>query len=76
MPIIKVDLPQHVYERLVHEAVRQCRSIPGEAEIRLMRSLRVPLMSGERRGVEQLWYIAEWLSALAHLAREVVRPKS
>lgn len=69
MPIVKVDLPQHVYERLVHEAVRERRPIPWEAEVRLMRSLRVPLTSGERRGVERLWYIAGRLSHLIHLLR-------
>ena len=48
MPLIKVELTQAAYERLCHEAIRQRRPIPWEAEVRLMRSLGLPLMPGEQ----------------------------
>ena len=47
MPKVSIDLPQHAYDKLCFEAVRQRRPVPGEAEIRLLRSLRVPLMPGD-----------------------------
>jgi len=47
MPLIKVELTQAAYERLCQEAIRQRRPIPWEAEVRLMRSLRLPLMPNE-----------------------------
>lgn len=43
MPFVRVELPQVAYERLITEAARQRRPIAWEAEIRLLRSLRVPL---------------------------------
>jgi len=46
MPKVSIDLPQHAYDKLCFEAVRHRRPVPGEAEIRLLRSLRVPLMPG------------------------------
>ena len=43
MPRVSVELPEPAYERLVAEAVRNRRPVPWEAEVRLHRSLKVPL---------------------------------